>query len=168
MNWEIPWVIGMAFCLLVVGFAIGNIYSLESIGEIVTPPLAEPNLLTNKLCENLSFKETVDCLTLELKEFYYYNISNVDLYWNGGFPKVTNWEKIKDEGGVCWHYAEWYVIRAKQLGLNGKRIRIDYDPYDHAISMLTNDKDEYCILDQTNLIGCGKIGSLGVDDDKIK
>jgi hypothetical protein len=59
-------------------------------------------------CDNLSLENTAKCLKKNLKEFYYYNISNVD--------KELTLEELKEQGGVCWHYARWWRDEFIRLG----------------------------------------------------
>jgi len=141
------------FSFFLYGYVMGERYGYSFENN---NPIKSSEVLNNK-CSNLSSLEaTSKCLVKELSEFYNYNESNSYLYWNNGRPKIEDWDKIKEEGGVCWHYAEWYVMRAKELGFIGGMIIVDYEPISHAIALLTNNKDEYCVIDQRSLVGCGK------------
>lgn len=151
-KWRIfTWIVLTTFIVLVSGAFVDVYYSHNK-------QLLLSRVTVTQDCSDLNMVDTAKCLNKELKEFYNYNLSNTYLYWNKGKPKIKDWNRIKEEGGVCWHYAEWYVINAKELGFHGERIVVDYDlnDFDHAIALITNNKDEYCLLDQTKLIGCGK------------
>jgi len=153
------------FVFVIICFSVTAVMGFIIISNIEIGNVLSNEINQNDSCANLSLEETSNCLVKELKEFYNYNISNLHLYWNKGFPNIKNWTKIKQEGGVCWHYSEWYVKRAEELGFRGKRVRVDYEPTDHAIALLTNNKNEYCIIDQRNLVGCGKTAITEVDDE---
>ena len=77
----------------------------------------------------------------ELKTFYKYNSSNVG-------EDLTD-EQLKTEGGVCDHYATWYVNKFKENGFEGKEIDLYGDTRGHAIALVwDNNLTEYCLLDQ--------------------
>lgn len=143
------------------GYALGERYGYVNYSFGNYEPEQSETILQIDKCSNLSSLQiTSECLIKEMSEFYIYNGSNAYLYWNNGKPDIKDWNKIKGEGGVCWHFAEWYAMRAEQLGLNGDLIIVEYDDlsYNHAIVMITNNKNEYCLIDQTTLVGCHKTG----------
>lgn len=119
---------------------------------------------TSSDCLNLSFDASVNCLIKEVKQFYLYNKSNSKLFWNNGRRNVKDWNMIKEGGGVCWHFAEYYVMRAKQINLSADYVEFRHNGYDHAFAVISNNKDEYCIVDQTTLVGCAK---SAVNDENI-
>lgn len=123
-------------------------------GEISLQSFSEPD---NNGCVNLSLKETAFCLNNELKEFYYYNITN--------WKQDITLDELKIEGGVCWHYAKWYIGRAKSLGFDAEEVIFGIsDKYSHSIAIMsTNGGDGkergYCVLDQNFKPNCYKLSS---------
>lgn len=88
----------------------------------------------------------------EVKTFFYYNESNIG-------KEITE-KELKEQGGVCKHYAEWYIKRAKEQGLFGKPIIFfGTERIGHEVALIWNaNLTEYCILDQDKLIGCNLLG----------
>lgn len=79
--------------------------------------------------------------------FYNYNINN-------RYEYLTD-EELKEQGGVCRHYADWYVKQATKDGFNAKRLSFPVDEDGgHSIAVIAN-SGGYCILDSTTVIGCG-------------
>lgn len=117
-------------------------------------------------CANLEFKEAVNCVNKEVGSFYNYNMSNSRLYWPSGKISDDEWERIKTEGGVCWHYAKYYIERMEELGYSGasERIYLNNAAADHAIAILDNNFDEYCVVDQTRIIGCYTLKSTPIGE----
>ena len=94
----------------------------------------------NSSCENRNLFQTAECLRQELDIFYNYNITNVD--------KKMDLEQLKEEGGVCSHYAHWYVDRAKQLGFYAEYEVIEINEENSHAFAVISDSSGYCILDQ--------------------
>ena len=93
-----------------------------------------------KDCSGLDLFNTSYCLRNELALFYKYNISNLD--------NDLNLNELKDLGGVCWHYAEYYDNRLKELGFNSKLILVNIkEKLDHEFT-ITSNEEGYCVLDQ--------------------
>jgi len=106
------------------------------------------------ICENKSLVDTSECLKDYLKTFYNYNLSEKDSEYN-----LT---RIKEVGGVCWHYAKWYKDNLINLGFNTKTIEFFGNDTGHEIAIgWTNDLrgGEYCVLDQLD-INCVKLGNI--------
>ena len=78
------------------------------------------------------------------------------------YEKEINLTQLKIEGGVCYQWANYYIDTIKQLGYNGTNVQFFINNSEgHAIALLySNDLKDYCILDQVNLIGCGKTGGI--------
>ena len=108
------------------------------------------NSESNTDCEGLSLIQASKCLNDEVKGFFKYNISNVN--------KELSLEELKVQGGVCNHWSEYYLNRFKELGFLGKEVIFWSKNKDkgHEIALVwDNNISSYCILDQTNIIGCG-------------
>lgn len=99
-------------------------------------------------CSNLTLEESALCLQSELKTFYNYNLSNRGL--------DLTLEELKRDGGVCWHYSNWYATRMKELGFYGTEVSIRNSKEDtHKFAVASNEWG-YCTLDQTK-ISCIKL-----------
>lgn len=87
-----------------------------------------------------------------LSEFWKYNISNI--------RKDLSDEELKEEGGVCWQYSDWYVEQAKSRGLMGKKIEFwGSEDIGHAIAIVYDKEiSQYCILDQMTTPKCTRMG----------
>ena len=101
-----------------------------------------------------------ECLNKELKRFYYYNYSNIN--------KKLSLQELKEQGGVCLHYANWYKEQFISLGakdITGKRLLKEKEIYNyyvetvefstnnmtsHMVTIVSND-DGYCLLDMINM-----------------
>ena len=100
---------------------------------------------TNTNCTNLSLKDTTVCLTNELSNFYFFNISNSG--------KELTLEQLKSQGGVCHNAAEYYMGRINNDKIYSKDIIIDVnETISHEFVIISN-RDGWCYLDQ-KLYGC--------------
>ncbi len=109
------------------------------------------NPLSKQIMQPLDVEEESFKIWSELKEFYNYNITNLH-------KKLTE-EELKKEGGVCWHYSDWYVEQAEKLGLLAKRVDFYGEDSGHAIAILYDrNLTEYCIVDQRQIPSCVKLG----------
>jgi hypothetical protein len=94
-------------------------------------------------CSGLDLIKTANCLQGKLIDFYYYNITNTG--------KELTFEQLKEQGGVCSHYSEWYSNQAEQLGFNADKVIFQYSPTErHEISIIS-DSTGYCTMDQLNV-----------------
>ncbi len=103
---------------------------------------------------NMSTSEVAMYLYDEVGRFYNYNISNAN-------NKLTI-NELKTQGGVCRHYATYYVERAKEMGFMGQTVSFwgNNKSQGHMISLIYDDKlKEYCILDQSFYPRCFELGS---------
>jgi hypothetical protein len=124
---------GMLFGLLCAGLFVGGIYFERWDGHIPTKANANES--------NLSLRDFSDIALAELETFYYYNESNVG--------KELTLEQLKEEGGVCDHYATWYVNKFIEHGYRAKEIDFYTEDKGHEIALVwDNNLTEYCVLDQ--------------------
>jgi hypothetical protein len=93
------------YLILVIAFLVWQ--TRPEIPSIISSPVVSEPELINK-CSNLDMFETAECLRGELIKFYFYNISNTE-------KELTD-EELKNSGGVCRHYADWYRNRFISLG----------------------------------------------------
>jgi len=80
-----------------------------------------------------------------IRPYYYYNRSNM--------YKALNLETLKKEGGVCRHYAAWYIDLAKKDGYwYAIKDRMEFeDGSAHVVAKVTNVENDtyaYCYIDQ--------------------
>ena len=136
-------VINLTFLSFLIGLSLGT--GDISFDRFTTKEISNCNFTT--------VQEASLCLVAEQKTFYNYNISNLD-------EKLTE-DELKTSGGVCWHYSEWYVNKANQLGLFAKRVDFFSDKTrGHAVAIIYDaNLTEYCLVDQTALIGCASLGN---------
>lgn len=93
-------------------------------------------------CTNLSFQGTVHCLNTDFNQWFKYNLNQSG--------KTLSEAELKTSGGVCSHASKWYVDKTKSLGYAGE-----------FISFYGKNITEYCIVDQTDIIGCASLDSNG-------
>jgi len=111
----------------------------------------EPEVIMTEDCSNLDLETTARCLQNELKEFYNYNITNIGRY--------LTLEELKAEGAVCWQYSDWYAERGKELGFDIEQLSINFgEDARHRFTVISDDTNKYCILDQTVKIECFQLG----------
>lgn len=94
-------------------------------------------------CSGLSIIPASKCLGDEMATWFRYNMSN--------HKKDLTLDKLKEEGGVCWHYADWYKTQAESLGYITKEVIIDTDNETaHQFTVISN-REAYCVLDQLDI-----------------
>ena len=97
----------------------------------------------NDNCTGLDLLNSAECLNNELKGFYKYNLSNVH--------KKMELPELKETGGVCWHYADWYMQNMASLGYKSERVNFFGDDEGHTFTIAwDNGMNHYCLLDQLN------------------
>lgn len=93
-------------------------------------------------CDNISLFLTADCLNNQVKSFFKYNITNIN--------KEMNLSELKELGGVCWHYSQYYYDNINSNKFYKKMISMDIDEKSAHMVTLISDETGYCILDQSN------------------
>lgn len=92
-----------------------------------------PNDITVEMEVNNSYREIIN--------FFKYNMSNVD--------KELSDSKLIIEGGVCWHWTDWYLRKAFEKNISGIKINFYINKsMGHQLGLIY-DTDEYCVVDQT-------------------
>ena len=139
-------------CIAFVVITIAVIINIIFLGPIPD----KQNLSENLSCEGKDIFETSNCLKNELSEFFNYNISNKG--------KDLNLSQLKEQGGVCRHYADYYMDNFLKLGARAINLKQYYKedtpPYyvsefvfpvtnktSHVITIVSNE-DGWCSLDQ--------------------
>lgn len=124
------------FCLLILFFLLGHI-SEDYLTERMISYKPEETPCSQSF-KNLD--AAADCLNEELKTFYNYNAENVG-------KKLLSLKELKEEGGVCYHYAHWYCDMAEELGYHCKTASFSVGEYGHKIAIVSDDTS-YCVMDQ--------------------
>ena len=144
---------------IVIGFLLAQIQfqmSTQITGKVIYKEIPEIEQDIINDCSNLSLVETSICLVENVDTFYYYNYSNKDV-------KIEDmeFERLKEQGGVCKHYQHFYENWGKELGFLTKHVTLLND-LRHGFSVIYSNITErgkgYCILDQDKLIGCMRLG----------
>lgn len=111
----------------------------ETIKSIPEKPILT-NISNNYDCNNLNLMNTSDCLVNEVSKWFIYNMTN--------WQKNITEEQLKNEGGTCWAYADWYDSQVKNLGFNSTEVIIPSGKIStHKFTVISNEEG-YCILDQ--------------------
>ena len=144
----VMWTLG-----IVVGVGIGVVAALNFSNYDFTKSMSFSDNDFEELsnCENQSLEATARCLRNYVNTFYNYTVRD-------DIPQSL--ESLKKNGGDCYDYSRLYVELAKNLGFNGKTVRIDSPPKDewaHAVAVISN-SEGYCILDQLSF-GCNELGN---------
>ncbi len=136
------------FLVVIVGiacFKLGYITNESGIRELNIFSKPDNN------CSGLDLMTSSKCLQNELVEFYKYNLSNM--------KTELTLEQLKEVGGVCWHYADWYKENIESLGFYAKTVTFDMnDTLLHRVTIASN-MDAYCVLDQLN-VKCTRMEGL--------
>jgi len=143
--------------LLVSTWVIIVLLCFYLLGIVTSPgiyPFLEDSYINGKIQQDSTdVVEFSGKLNSELKTFYNYNLSNID-------AEFTE-EELKEHGGVCWHYSEWYVEHAKAAGFKAKTIILVGSPFSHEVALIwDNNLTAYCLLDQ-EILTCTKMDVKG-------
>jgi hypothetical protein len=136
---EVLYLFTMLFCMFVLGFITARVFNISRAGTTVSLPSFSVVNESDR-CYGLDLLNTSDCLQKELKEFYKYNISMQH--------EKYSLETLKKNGGVCWHFAQWYLDRAKDIGYNSVTSIVQINKNNsHEFAIISNEEG-YCVLDQ--------------------
>ena len=98
-------------------------------------------------CSEKNLLDSAECVTELTKQFYKYNWDNLD--------KELDFQTLKEQGGVCTSWSDYYNKIGQSLGFYTENIIIQVDDgLSHEFNVWSN-KDQYCILDQTEIICIG-------------
>lgn len=146
--------IGVVLTILT-GIVIYKVYKFPSMKKI---PQTEQDIIED--CKDLDVIETANCLRDNVATFYYYNDSNLNVPL-----KDMDFEKLKNEGGVCRHFSKFYEKWAVELGFIAKHIT-QLPEVAHGYSQIIDPiENDYCILDQNNLVGCMDLKSSQIGNE---
>lgn len=148
---EIIFMVSIIFCSVLIGGLSTIIMYPQVMSMSFVSGIGDHH--TND-CKNLSLEDTASCLNEEVLLFFDYNISNKG--------KKLTLDELKDQGGVCSHYSDYYSSRAREIGgfhVEEKIIPTGSDA-SHIYTIISNEHG-YCDLDQ-RIIHCVRLG----DDDE--
>lgn len=119
--------------------------AVRDAGYFCTNPYGDSDYLFNasegKLQENISYlEERAKVYNEEVKEVYYYNISNIG--------KWLSSKETREQGGVCSNWAKYYERLAMDDGFyTAMPIIYKNSTSTHAFAIISDDTGQ-CILDQ--------------------
>ena len=94
-------------------------------------------------CRDSSLEDAGSCVVKITSDFYKYNVENVG--------KDLSFSELKEEGGVCSSWSEYYTEIGKNLGYNAENVIISIsENIDHEFSVWSNEKS-YCVIDQISI-----------------
>jgi len=133
-------------CFIILGGAITYFYLTGGFDELkINPP---------RNCSGMDLPDTMNCITRQTKEFYIYNLSNINVS-----IKDMTYERLIAEGGVCAHWTSFYLNLAEEYGFGGGKLVLD--EINHVVAVFQDNRsNSYCIIDGTKSI-CGKIKKMG-------
>ena len=135
-NKTIAWLV---FCSILIGIGL-TILMYQAMPYLSN----RMDFSNNTLCAHLNNTVlTAYCLNDKLNSFFIYNMSNVG--------KALTEDQLKEEGGVCSHFARWYRDHLTALGLNAKEVDIDVNKTSGHVIAMVEEEDAYCVLDQTDV-----------------
>ena len=135
----------MEFDTLLLGIVIGMII-ISSIGLgfywyfEVRPYQSTYTGLKMNLCSNLTIHEAAKCARDLTEPFYIYNMTNIDT--------DLNLEQLKEVGGVCWHWANYYCDIGEELGYYTYQPMFRYDEDNKHQICIWSDDTGYVVIDQ--------------------
>ena len=126
------------------GIGIGFVFGLYD----GTPKVYSEN------CTNLSLVDSSYCLNQQVNTFFKYNLLNKG--------KTLTDEELKESGGTCLLWANYYVNNMKDLGFLGQIVSMQQGNQSlsgHSIALVWSERNDsienFCIIDQKKVIGCG-------------
>jgi len=131
--------------VLLVLLIMGNVYDIVKKVDELRSIKNVSNETISRECMNLSLEKTAKCLVDIIKPIFNYTITpdNMTLTFN----------ELKKRGGDCRDYSLAYKDLAEQ---------INFTAYTHGIKghrfATIQNKEGYCVLDQTSIVGCKKLG----------
>jgi len=135
------------------GILDASIVILSILLLVFAIPLAEGYFEQEKIqstldvsdaCRDLGLLDSTECVTQLTKTFYKYNLDNLG--------KDLDFTTLKEQGGVCSSWSDYYNKVGKDLGYNTRNVIVKVtDDFSHEFNVWS-DETKYCILDQTETI----------------
>lgn len=149
------------FCIFT-GMLISNILWESNIFSNQDKEVGMVHSSITESCEGLDLFETSECLNSNVRGLFKFNISNIG--------KELTFEELKEQGGVCSHYADLYYEAGEELGFNMKRVNVYTDKTQpinirHAFTVISG-KEGYCVLDGRNM-NCIRLVPIEVNKNGI-
>lgn len=118
-------------------------FSIET--QILSAPHVESNLTESlniiEKCNNKPLDDSASCAVHEIRKFFKYNLSN---RWRN-----MTFDELKEEGGICWQWAQLYQEIGLRLNFYATtKVIYKNSTTTHMITIWSND-DGYCVIDQT-------------------
>ena len=99
--------------------------------------------------EDLNLSKEVYDIYSNIRPIFKYNITNIH--------KELNESQLIEEGGVCWHWTDWYIREGNKRNITTQKIDIKLnETLGHRFAVMF-DKDEYCIVDENSYPICRKL-----------
>ena len=144
MKYELvllTFLIGLLFCGFVAGYVLHDDLNSLFTGEVTAQMDLDYQNISN--CAGKSLEESTSCLRKKIMPIYNYTIRP---------DTIKTYDDILNNGGDCFDYSNLYLKMANMIGYNATLGKIP----GHAFTIVY-DETGYCVLDQTNLIGCMKL-----------
>ncbi len=118
----------------------GGVFFSDDIKSFFNSQI-ESEVVYSRDCENLTLRETADCLRDYISTFYNYTITDDDSF--------KGLDYMLEYGGDCADYSQLYESLGNSLGFYSEYVIIQTgNRTAHAFAVLSSDEKEYCILDQ--------------------
>lgn len=156
MELEKLYIILLCTLLVAFGFALNSLMR----GFIEYNELKQTSMKIESNCSGMDLMFTANCLNNQLNKFFKYNVSNTG--------KNLTLKELKEQGGVCKHYSQFYTDNLISLG--GKlvedsdfyksnnsypfyveQVKIPTDNESSHIFTIVANKQYICILDQQHV-----------------
>lgn len=129
--------LAILLCIIAGSIGIGILLPLDFEKDIVSPLKYSQE---NNCSEYKDLFVKSECLRQELSSWYKYNLSNKN--------KDLSLEQLKLEGGVCRHFADWYISQFNNSEFYIKSVSMDTsETTAHKVALVSNEQG-YCVLDQ--------------------
>lgn len=147
MNFT-DFLLGFSFVVLIVVVSALSYNFGYTHSTFLSNPLIQKSYDESFNC-NMDLKNTSECLNTKLLTFFKYNISNIN--------KQLTLDELKEQGGVCWQYADWYISQINKSMFYTEILRFPTgNGSGHAVALMSNEEG-YCILDQAE-VNCQYLG----------
>ncbi len=95
----------------------------------------------SEFCNKENISEASSCVVKITSEFYKYNEENIG--------KNLTFDELKEEGGVCSSWSDYYNEIGRSLGYNTSNVTVPISGFVYHRLSVWSDENGYCILDQT-------------------
>ncbi len=100
-----------------------------------------------EFCVDIDILGASTCAVDATKEFYQYNLDNIG--------RELDFQTLKDQGGVCSSWSDYYNQIGEKLGYNTEEVIVKTEEgLYHQFSVWSN-QEKYCVIDQTEVFCIG-------------